>query len=75
MAASIEKASGKAYCRGGGCGWRQKIPEGTKCLRVSVYGAGGSETAFYCDQCMKPVLDSFAKAIKDSGYETKDVEE
>lgn len=69
MSASIEVASGKAYCRGG-CG--TKIPQGAKCLKVHVYGAGGGATAFYCEKHMKVVLDSFAKAINDS---EKDVEE
>lgn len=67
MVASIEDASGRSYCRGG-CGYGKKIPEGSKCLRVHVYAAGGGATAFYCEVCMKKVLDSFAQAIKDSGY-------
>jgi hypothetical protein len=74
MTVSIEKASGKAYCRGGGCGWRKKIPAETKCLRVSVYGAGGSETAFYCEKCMKPILDSFAKALNDAEKDVAELE-
>lgn len=64
--ASIEKASGRSYCRGEGCGWRKKIPEGSKCLRVGIYSAGGGATAFYCSKCMIPVLESFKKAINDS---------
>ena len=71
MTASIEKASGKAYCRGG-CG--KKIPEGEKCLRVSIYAAGGSAQAFYCEEHMKVVLDSFMKAINDSERDIEDLD-
>ena len=62
----IIEASGKAYCRGGepNCitnrshrGNRGKIPQGTKSLVISIYGAGGGETAFYCCNCMVPILE------------------
>ncbi len=66
MTASIEKASGRSLCRGKDCGYGRKIPEGSKCLRVYIYAAGGSAVAFYCEKCMIPVLDSFIKAINDS---------
>ena len=60
----IEMASGKAYCRGTYpgciCDWksshRGKIPKDTKCLWISVSGAGGGATAFYCEKCMVTVL-------------------
>lgn len=73
MIASIEKASGKAFCRGKECGWRTKIPEGTKCLRIHIYGAGGGATAFFCEKCMKPVLDNFAQVLKDVDKDIEDL--
>lgn len=74
MVASIEIASGLSKCRSSGCGYGAKIPKGQKCLRVSIYGAGGNETAFYCEKHMKPVLDSFAKALNDAELDVEDLD-
>lgn len=73
MVANIEVASGLSKCRSSGCGYGKKIPKGQKCLRVSIYGAGGGATAFYCEQHMKVVLDSFIKAINDSEKDVEDL--
>lgn len=72
MVASIEKASGKAYCRGQ-CGWNQKIPKDTKCLVVSIRAAGGGASAYYCEKCMKKVIESFIQAINDCGKDVEDL--
>ena len=66
MVASIQKASGRSNCQGGGCGWKQKIPKGSKCLKIVIYGAGGASSAFYCEMCMKLVLDNFMQVINDA---------
>jgi hypothetical protein len=66
----IVKASGRSYCRGGqtNCiaAFPKHIPKDSKALKISIYGAGGGATAFYCEKCMIPVLDLFAKVINDA---------
>lgn len=73
IVASIVLSSGKSVCRLGhsGClvGYRGIIPEGLKVLKVSAAGC----TSFYCEICMKEILDSFKKAISDSEKEIKDL--
>lgn len=67
----IEDASGKAYCRGGQpdciCDWksvhRGKIPKGTKTLVISISHAGGGGSAYYCYQCMVPVLEKMRELL------------
>lgn len=70
MAAEVVIASGKSYCRGGqqNCLFRYptKITKGSKALVISIYGAGGGCTAFYCAHCMISVLQSFEKALADA---------
>lgn len=67
--ASVEviEASGKSYCRGSEknclCKFPKKIPEKAKALKIHIYGAGGGATAFYCEVCMVPVLESFRDVL------------
>jgi len=74
-AIEIVRASGKAYCRGGGTDcicWSSgnpvqgKIPKGYKALKISIYDAGGSATAFYCCKCMGSLLRDMEQALKDA---------
>lgn len=57
MVAAIEKASGKAFCRGE-CKYGTRIPVGEKCLRVMG--------CFYCEKCMGKIIDIFIKVIDES---------
>lgn len=66
MIAQIQKASGKAFCRGNGCKWRTIIPKGAKCLRVI--------DCFYCEKCMVAIFDIFLKAINDSAKDVEDLD-
>lgn len=66
-AIEITKASGMSYCRGGDkgclCRYPKKIPKGETTLRISIYGAGGSAVAFYCEVCMMPLLEDCKKVL------------
>lgn len=44
---------------------RKTIPKGSKVLEVSVYGAGGSETAYYCEVCMLAVIEQMEKIVEE----------
>ena len=39
------------------------IPKGSKVLSVSVWGAGGGTTAYYCEVCMLAVIEQMEKTI------------
>lgn len=68
-------ASGKSICRGhtkkclfkdwNRRGIQHKIAKGSRALQISVYGAGGGATAFYCDECMKPILELFKNILEE----------
>jgi hypothetical protein len=69
MNIELQKASGKAFCRGG-CGTpsefvndKGRIIKGTTCAAVSVYGAGGSVTAYYCRSCLEKVYLTIKKNL------------
>lgn len=67
-------ASGKSICRGHDqkCiaviphnDYRKMIPKGTKALEVSVYGAGGGATVYYCEVCLHSVLEAMRSVIEE----------
>ncbi len=69
MHASLEKASGRSLCRGRDC---KKLPEfinsdkiikGTTCAAISVHGAAGSVTAYYCEDCIEEVISYLKKEL------------
>jgi len=65
------KASGRSYCRGEerNCiaKYPKKIPEGSKALRISIYGAGGAAVAFYCQACMGSLVENMQKVLEELG--------
>lgn len=67
MIAEIVIATGKSHCRGGSESCHFKYPrhitKGSKALRIQIYGAGGGATAFYCVDCMKPILKTFEEIL------------
>ena len=74
MAAALVTAIGKSICRGQGkgClfkGWTKKGPrkiaEGSRALQISIYSASGNAIAFYCDECMKPILETFKNILEE----------
>lgn len=48
------------------------IPKGSKVLSISVWGAGGGSTAYYCEVCMIPVLDAMHAILKGNVTEEKE---
>jgi hypothetical protein len=66
----IVKASGRSYCRGGEktciAAYPKYIPKDSKALKISIYGAGGGATAFYCEVCMEPILGKMQEVIEES---------
>jgi len=65
MSMEIQTASGKSKCRGRDphCQFqRKRIPKGTKTLEISIYGAGGGTTSWFCEMCMMIELEE-AKII------------
>jgi hypothetical protein len=64
---SIVKVKGRPLCRGdASCkfnDYENPIPKGTKALRISIYGAGGGATAWYCPKCMIPILDQLQECL------------
>lgn len=65
----IVEATGRSHCRGGGqtciANRRDLIPKGSKALRISIYGAGGAAVAFYCEECMRSLLDDMKQVLKE----------
>lgn len=72
----FKKANGKTFCRGGeisciaikdryGRATIIPIPKDSKTLEVSVYGAGGEATAYYCEVCLIKVLDNMIKCLQE----------
>jgi hypothetical protein len=63
----VVKATGRSHCRGDEktciAKYPKKIPEGSKALRISIYGAGGAAVAFYCEECMQSLLDNMRKVL------------
>lgn len=68
----IVRATGKSACRGNekGCiakkdtrHWLKMIPKGSEALVVSVYGAGGAVSAYYCEVCLFTVIEQMEKVI------------
>lgn len=43
--------------------YNKTIPQGSKVLEISVYGSGGSQTAYYCEVCMLAVIEQMEKTI------------
>ena len=56
-------ASGRSICRGAEC---KRLPEfvlndgriikGITCASITIYGASGVCTAFYCDDCIEDLM-------------------
>jgi hypothetical protein len=68
-------ANGKTVCRGSkkNCigikdryGRPREIPKGSKSLEISVYGAGGGVSAYYCEVCLVSVLNSMKKCLQEA---------
>lgn len=67
-------ASGRSKCRGSDKQClapdpRDHIPEGSRALRICIYGAGGVATAFYCEVCMRSLIKDMNKVLNELGYE------
>lgn len=69
MRARLERASGRSHCRGKDC---KKLPEfieegkiikGTTCAAISLHGAAGSVTAYYCEDCIEDVITNLKKEL------------
>lgn len=70
MKITIIKASGRALCRGPRC---EKKPEFVKdngniikdsrCAKVSIWGAQGGSTAFYCRDCIDKLYEDVRKIL------------
>jgi hypothetical protein len=73
---TFKTTTSKMVCRGGekACigqpdlGHRthkRLIPKGSKVLEVSVYGAGGGQTAYYCEVCTLAIIERMEKLIEE----------
>jgi len=70
MRAHLEKASGRSLCRGKNCkrlpefvNEEGKILKGASCAAISISGAAGSVTAYYCEDCIEDVIDTLKKEL------------
>lgn len=67
MLAEIVRANGKCHCRGGSeeCHFKypRHITKGSKALRIGIHAAGGGAVAFYCTECMKPILKNLEEVL------------
>ena len=69
MRAYLEKASGRSICRGSNCKClpefikEDKIVKGTNCAAISISGAGGVVTAYYCEDCIEDVILTLKKEL------------
>jgi len=69
MRAKLEKASGRSICRGANC---KKLPEfivdgkilkGSNCAAITIWGAAGGVTAYYCEDCIDDVIATLKKQL------------
>ena len=74
MKINVVKFSGTQKCRTNKC-WQRKMnaQKGEKILAVSVSGAGGGATAFYCPACVPGVVETMAKAAQEWDTTSKEV--
>lgn len=69
MRACLEKASGRSICRGRNCKKLAefiadgKIIKGATCAAISVSGAAGGVTAYYCEDCIEDVITMLKKEL------------
>lgn len=69
MRACLEKASGRSICRGRNCKClpefikEGKILKGTNCAAITIFGAGGGVTAYYCEDCIEDVILTLKKEL------------
>jgi hypothetical protein len=70
MKISLEKASGRAYCRGAECKSDPKfisdslrIKSGTTCVAISMSSAGGYNTSYYCRDCVDKLYEDMKKIL------------
>ncbi len=70
----IKIASGKAYCRYGGCTKdpnfvepNGKIKAGTLCSIISGFSSGGVNSFYYCRNCTKEVFNNI-KNVYESDF-------
>jgi len=69
MYAALEKASGRSICRGRNCKCLpafikdSKIIKGTNCAAITIYGAAGGVTAYYCEDCIEDVIATLKKEL------------
>lgn len=69
MRAKLERASGRSLCRGHNC---KNLPEfisggkiikGSTCAAISLHGAAGGVTAYYCEDCIEDVITMLKKEL------------
>jgi hypothetical protein len=73
----LVEANGKTVCRGreNACiavaksqyrSYHKLIPKGSKSLEISVYGAGGGATAYYCEVCLLAEFEKMEKLMEEA---------
>lgn len=69
MHANLEKASGRSICRNKNCKCLPelikdgKIIKGTTCAAISIWGAAGGVTAYYCEDCIEDIIATLKKEL------------
>lgn len=69
MRAKLERASGRSICRGPNCKALPefvldgKIVKGSSCASITLFGAAGGVTAYYCEDCIEDVINYLKKEL------------
>lgn len=80
MKVTIEKSSGRGYCRGEICRNRYYasyddkdhiIPKGDICFVIQMDSSQGRIKSFFCKECMVDIFIQYEKAIKEAGIYDK----
>jgi hypothetical protein len=70
MKIQLEKASGSAKCRGPNCtdnpayiSEKGRIKKDTTCVGITIRSAAGSNTSYYCRECIDKLYEDMRKIL------------